>query len=67
MSQGLIKMWIALASMAFMFIAVFSIYLSRFKLKSKIWKILFSTIAYIFMILAGIIIFFVVFSGPVNE
>lgn len=66
MSQGLMKMWIALASMAFMFIAVFSIYLSRFKLKG-FWKLLFTIIAYIFMVLAGIIIFFVVFSGPVNE
>jgi len=67
MSQGLIKMWIALASMGFMFIAVFSIYLSRFKLKNSFWKVLFTIIAYIFMLLAGIIIFFVVFSGPVNE
>ncbi|WP_243386501.1 DUF2768 domain-containing protein [Bacillus kexueae] len=66
MTPALMKMWIALASMGFMFISVFSIYLSRFKLKG-FWRILFSIIAYIFMILAGIIIFFVVFSGPVNE
>lgn len=66
MTPALVKMWIALASMAFMFISVFSIYLSRYKLKG-FWRVFFSIIAYIFMVLAGIIIFFVVFSGPVNE
>ncbi|WP_243290073.1 DUF2768 domain-containing protein [Bacillus sp. FJAT-47783] len=66
MTPALMKMWFALGAMGFMFISVFSIYLSRYKLKG-FWKVLFSIIAYIFMILAGIIIFFVVFSGPVNE
>ncbi|MBD1378622.1 DUF2768 domain-containing protein [Metabacillus arenae] len=67
MSPALLKMWIALASMGFMFIAVISIYFSRFKIKNQIFKTIVSIIAYLFMILAGIIIFFVVFSGPVNE
>ncbi|ASS91753.1 MAG: DUF2768 domain-containing protein [Bacillaceae bacterium] len=66
MSEGLMKMWIALTAMAFMFIAVFSIYLSRFKLKGFL-KSITAVIAYFFMILAGIIIFFVVFSGPTSE
>ncbi|MCH1624760.1 DUF2768 domain-containing protein [Fredinandcohnia quinoae] len=66
MTPGLIKMWFALAAMGFMFIAIISIYFSRYKLKGFL-KPLIATIAYIFMILAGIIIFFVVFSGPVNE
>ncbi|MEK5442045.1 MULTISPECIES: DUF2768 domain-containing protein [Fredinandcohnia] len=66
MTPGLLKMWISFAGIAFMFIAVISIYLSRFKLKGFL-KGLVATIAYIFMILAGIIIFFVVFSGPVSE
>jgi hypothetical protein len=65
-TPGLLKMWISFAGIAFMFIAVISIYLSRFKLKGFL-KGLVATIAYIFMILAGIIIFFVVFSGPVSE
>lgn len=66
MSEGLMKMWIAIASMVFMFIAVFSIYLSRYKLKGFL-KAIFTTIAYFFMILAGIIIFFVVLSGPTSD
>jgi hypothetical protein len=67
MSPALMKMWIALASMAFMFISVFSIYFSRYKLKNKFLKFIFALIAYVLMILAGIIIIFVVFSGPVQE
>ncbi|MRX71010.1 DUF2768 family protein [Bacillus lacus] len=67
MSPALMKMWVALASMGFMFISVISIYFSRFKFRNRFLKIIFSSIAYIFMILAGLIIFFVVLSGPVNE
>ncbi|MFC0271591.1 DUF2768 domain-containing protein [Metabacillus herbersteinensis] len=66
MNIALMKMWIALASMGFMFIAIIFIYLSRFKLKGFL-KVIFSVLAYFFMILAGIIILFVVFSGPVSE
>ncbi|MGN7939811.1 DUF2768 domain-containing protein [Virgibacillus sp. 6R] len=67
MSIALMKMWISFASMGFMFIAIILIYLSRFKLKNGIIKNIVTLFAYIFMILAGIIILFVVFSGPVSE
>jgi len=67
MSIALMKMWISFASMGFMFIAIILIYLSRFKLKKGIIKFIVTLFAYIFMILAGIIILFVVFSGPVSE
>nr|WP_253957981.1 DUF2768 domain-containing protein [Metabacillus halosaccharovorans] len=60
------KMWISFASMGFMFISIILIYLSRFKLKGVI-KAIVTILAYIFMILAGIIIIFVVFTGPVSE
>ncbi|UPG64331.1 DUF2768 domain-containing protein [Metabacillus endolithicus] len=60
------KMWISFASMAFMFISILLIYLSRFKLKG-IFKVIVSVFAYLFMILAGLIILFVVFTGPVSE
>jgi len=66
MTPGLVKMWFALASMGFMFIAVIGIYFSRYKLKG-FFKIATASIAYLFMILAGIIILFVVASGPVSE
>jgi hypothetical protein len=66
MNIALMKMWISFASMGFMFISILLIYLSRFKLKG-ILKTLVTIVAYIFMLLAGIIILFVVFSGPVND
>ncbi|MCD7033354.1 DUF2768 domain-containing protein [Metabacillus sp. GX 13764] len=67
MSPALVKMWIALSSMVFMFIAVFFIYFSRYKLNNKPLKMIFSSAAYIFLVFAGLIILFVVFTGPVNE
>ncbi|APT50018.1 MULTISPECIES: DUF2768 domain-containing protein [Bacillus] len=67
MSFALIKMWFALGSMGLMFLAVVTIYFSRFKLKSKFLKIMASTVAYSLMLISGIIVFLVVFSGPVNE
>jgi len=67
MSPALMKMWIALASMGFMFISVFSVYLGRYKLKNRVLKFVFLTNAFVFMVLAGIIIVLVVFSGPVQE
>jgi len=66
MSPALMKMWISFASMGFMFISIILIYLSRFKLKGVL-KAIVTILAYIFMILAGIIIVFVVFTGPVSE
>ncbi|MEC2077479.1 DUF2768 domain-containing protein [Metabacillus fastidiosus] len=60
------KMWIALTSMGFMFISVFSIYFSRYKLKG-ILKMIFTAMSFIFMVLAGILILLVVFTGPVPE
>ncbi|WP_226526632.1 DUF2768 domain-containing protein [Metabacillus niabensis] len=66
MSPALMKMWISFASMGFMFISIILIYLSRFKLKGVL-KAIVTILAYIFMILAGIIIIFVVFTGPVSE
>ncbi|KZZ86430.1 DUF2768 domain-containing protein [Bacillus sp. SJS] len=67
MTPGLLKMWIALSSIAFMFVAVFSIYISRYKIKSGIVKMLISAAAYFFMIAAGLLMIFVVFSGPVSK
>jgi glucan phosphoethanolaminetransferase (alkaline phosphatase superfamily) len=66
MSPGLIKMWFSLSAIGLMFIAVISILISRTKLKG-IWKFSLSTFAYICMVVSGIIMFFVVFSGPVQE
>ncbi|TYR82579.1 DUF2768 domain-containing protein [Priestia megaterium] len=64
MSPALLKMWISLGSIAFMFISVFSIYFSRYKIKNRLFKFVLAFIAYILMILAGFIVVMVVFSGP---
>lgn len=66
MSPSLMKMWISLASMGFMFLAILLIYLSRYKL-GGVFKFVTALVAYILMIVSGIIIFLVVFSGPTPE
>jgi len=67
MSVGLIKMWFALGAIAFMFISVMCILLSRYKIQNKVLKGITAFIAYLLMIVSGFIIFIVVFSGPVSE
>lgn len=67
LSLALMKMWFALGSMGLMFLAVVSIYLSRFKFQNRFLKIAVSSFAYMCMLISGIIVFVVVFSGPVNE
>ncbi|MCF6408239.1 DUF2768 domain-containing protein [Pseudalkalibacillus salsuginis] len=64
MSEGLLKMWIALGAIGLMFFAVISITFSRMKLNG-IFKLIVTLFAYVCMITAGILILFVVFSGPV--
>jgi amino acid transporter len=66
MSPSLMKMWISLASMGFMFLAILLIYLSRYKL-GGVFKFVTALVAYLLMIVSGIIIFLVVFSGPTPE
>ncbi|CAM4106975.1 hypothetical protein BAMA_14005 [Bacillus manliponensis] len=67
MSIGLMKMWFSLGAIALMFIAVAFILLSRYKLKNKFLKGLIALFAYGCMIVSGLIIFLVVFSGPVEQ
>jgi len=47
------KMWVSIAGMGFMFLAIISIYLSRYKLKG-VFRIVTAIIAYLLMIIAGI-------------
>ncbi|MFJ5715721.1 DUF2768 domain-containing protein [Neobacillus sp. NPDC093127] len=53
MSPGMLKMWISIAGMGFMFLAIMTIYLSRYKLKGVL-RIISAIFAYLFMIVAGI-------------
>ncbi|WP_316569782.1 DUF2768 domain-containing protein [Neobacillus sp. YIM B06451] len=67
MSPALMKMWVSLAAMGFMFISIITIYLSRYKLKGGVLRFVSALFAYALMILSGIIIFLVVVSGPTGE
>ncbi|MEH6987221.1 DUF2768 domain-containing protein [Cytobacillus firmus] len=67
MSPALMKMWISLASMGFMFLSIILIYLSRYKLKAGAFKVITAIVAYFLMIISGIIIVIVVFSGPTSS
>ena len=47
------KMWVSIAGMGFMFLAIITIYLSRYKLKGVL-RIITAIIADLLMIIAGI-------------
>ncbi|MFJ8527116.1 DUF2768 domain-containing protein [Bacillus sp. NPDC094106] len=67
MSEGLIKMWFSLGAMGFMFMAVIFILISRHRMKNKFLKGITAAVAYTLVIVSGIVIFLVVFSGPVEQ
>ncbi|KIL44211.1 DUF2768 domain-containing protein [Jeotgalibacillus soli] len=62
--SALMKMWISFGSMGFMFLAILAIFFSRYKISNRFFKFITALIAYILMFLAGIIMLFVVLSGP---
>ncbi|WP_462412042.1 DUF2768 family protein [Neobacillus sp. Marseille-QA0830] len=53
MSPGMVKMWISVAGMGLMFLAMITIYLSRFKLKGA-FRVLTAILAYLFLFGAGL-------------
>jgi hypothetical protein len=61
MSPGMLKMWISIAGMGLMFLAIITIYLSRYRLKGVL-KFLTGVLAYIFLIISGITLFIVLFT-----
>ncbi|EIJ78691.1 hypothetical protein PB1_14074 [Bacillus methanolicus PB1] len=66
MSPALMKMWISFGAMGFMVLSIIFIYFSRYKLKG-VFRFITALIAYVLLILSGIIIFLIVFSGPASE
>ncbi|HZG70320.1 MAG TPA: DUF2768 domain-containing protein [Chondromyces sp.] len=64
MSPSMMKMWISFISMGLMFAAIFTIYISRYKIKQGFFKFTIALLAYIFMIVGGLMMVYVVFSGP---
>ncbi|WP_373892659.1 DUF2768 domain-containing protein [Virgibacillus natechei] len=65
MSLAMLKMYISFAGMIFLILAIGLILLSRYKLKGMLAGII-SVIAYLFLIVGALIIFYIVFSGPTN-
>lgn len=63
MSTSMLNMYISFAGIIFMFLAIGLIMLSRYKLKGILAGVV-AVLAYIFMVLSGVIIFYIVFSGP---
>ncbi|SDM45871.1 DUF2768 domain-containing protein [Bacillus sp. OK048] len=61
MSPGMLKMWISIAGMGLMFLAISTIYLSRYKLKGVL-KFVSAFLAYIFLVISGITLFIVLFT-----
>ncbi|MBO0958145.1 DUF2768 domain-containing protein [Neobacillus sp. MM2021_6] len=61
MSPGMIKMWISVAGMALMFLAIITIYFSRYKLRGVL-RVITAIIAYVFLIVAGLSLL-IVFLG----
>ncbi|WP_421379255.1 DUF2768 domain-containing protein [Bacillus salacetis] len=64
--SSMMKMWVSFASMGFMILAILTIYLSRYKLKRGIFRFITALIAYVLMISGGLMMAYIVLSGPTN-
>ncbi|WP_174613611.1 DUF2768 family protein [Virgibacillus ihumii] len=65
MSQSMLNMWISFIGMALLLLSIGLILLSRHKLRGWLAGIV-SLLAYLSLILGGIIILYIVFSGPTS-
>jgi cytochrome c oxidase assembly factor CtaG len=63
---SMMKMWISFASMGFMFFAILMIYFSRYKIKQKFIRFITAFMAYILMIAGGLMMIYIVLSGPTH-
>ncbi|GIN38195.1 MULTISPECIES: DUF2768 domain-containing protein [Heyndrickxia] len=66
MSESMFKMWVSIAGMGLMAVAMVVIYLSRYKIKFKFLKAITAIIAYLCLIIGGLIMVYVVFTGPTS-
>ncbi|WP_338749703.1 DUF2768 domain-containing protein [Bacillus sp. FJAT-52991] len=64
MSPAMLNMWISFAGMGLMILAVMTIYLSRYKIKNGFFKLISAIFAYACLIIGGVIMVYIVFSGP---
>lgn len=66
MSESMQKMWISIIAMILFALAIFMIYISRYKLNKVILKVFTSIIAWVFLILGALLSLIVVLPGPTN-
>jgi len=60
------KMWISIIGMLLLALAMFTIYISRYKLNNRVLKIVTAISAWLCMIIGGLIMLFVVLTGPTS-
>lgn len=65
MSDGMLKMYISFVAMILMFVSVIGALVAREKL-AGFWRFLVLSISFICLVVSGIIVFFIVFSGPIE-
>ncbi|WP_053219391.1 DUF2768 domain-containing protein [Virgibacillus senegalensis] len=63
MSESMLNMYISFGGIIFLFLAIGLILFSRYKLSGFLAGIV-ACFAYIFLVVGGLIIFYIVFSGP---
>ncbi|RWR14986.1 DUF2768 domain-containing protein [Siminovitchia fortis] len=64
MSVSMQKMWISIVAMGLLALAMLTIYISRFKLNKGFFKVITALAAWAFMIVGGLLMLFVVLTGP---
>ncbi|MBD8006377.1 DUF2768 domain-containing protein [Bacillus norwichensis] len=64
MSLSMQKMWISIVAMGLLALAMLIIYISRFKLNNGFFKVITAFVAWAFMIVGGLLMLFVVLTGP---
>lgn len=64
MSVSMQKMWISIIAMVLMALAMLTIHISRFKLKKGFLKVVTALTAWVCMIIGGLLMLFVVLTGP---
>ena len=58
------KMWLSFYAMGFMVISMGLIYVSRYKIKNRLLKIVFAIVAYALLLFSFLAMIYLVFNGP---
>ncbi|MCP8968748.1 DUF2768 domain-containing protein [Ectobacillus ponti] len=66
MSLSMLKMWLSFGAMGAMAVSILFIMLSRYRLRNVFLKGITAVVAYVLMITSGLVMFYLVFSGPTN-